>query len=256
MTIQSDADQDEELRAKFNEEVISILYSDFAIDGHPALSKLKYSRPESTRAGEEVILSAIRQLTSLWRGIIDQKTTLERTVTKLSASNQQLQSPVTSTTQDADNVDLTLTEIQQDQLHSINDDSDSCDSQDFFPPRLDSFGLETILEEEKNDEDSKHESDDVDFLHRSKTSSVEVPARPEVEMLCSETQTDVDNQVDNLRTEILATLEAAYILKEQEFNQTVSFIVAYPLSTLNFLIHRNVKTNIIFLKYMVNLLCY
>ncbi|XP_035703346.1 myosin-14 isoform X2 [Folsomia candida] len=218
MTIQSDADSEEELRAKFNEDVITILYSDFPIDGHPALSKLKHSRPDSTRAGETVILAAIRQLSSVWRSIIDQKTTLERTVTKLSATatSHQLQIPVTLTTNEDDTVDLSP--LAEEELRPQPRDEDSCDSQDFFPPRLDSFGLETILEEERNDEDSKHESDDVDFVHRSKTSSVEVPSRPET--CSSETQTteNIGNVADVLRAEILATLEAAYSAKANELN--------------------------------------
>lgn len=223
MTIQSDMDQEEETKAKFNEEVIGILYSDFVADGHAALPKLKYTSPDSTRAGEDVILSALRQLVSVWRGLIDQKTTLERTVTKLSAAaSNQLQNPVSSTTSDVEIVELPFDGLQlqpADSCHS--EDLQEDDSHDFFPPRLDSFGLETILEEERNDEDSKTGSDDVDFVHRSKTSSVEVP--PKAEQISSFTQTESNAEMDMeiLRAEILKTLEEAYMEKERIWNNMV-----------------------------------
>lgn len=210
ITVQADADQEEELRAKFNQEVLHILYSDFIIDGHSAIGKPKLHTPDSTRAGEEVILAAIRQLANVWRGLVDQKCALERTVTKLSASGyQHPQSPVSSTTGEGDLLG-----------EAGNEFSDSCNVPDFFPPRLDSFGLETILEEERNEEDkdSRHESDDV---QRSKTSSVEVPHKPEVS--CALTQTDEVKEIDveALRAEILSTLEAAYLAKERSLNEMV-----------------------------------
>lgn len=217
MTIQSDADQEEELKAKFNEDVINILYGDFNTDGHPALAKFKYSRPDSTRAGEEGILAALRQLTSVWRSITDQKNALERTVTKLSTSSHH-HSPVSSTTDEVEIVELPFDELQPEAS------ADSCDTQDFFP-RVDSFGLETILEEERNDEDNgkQESSQDVDLGRRSKTSSIEVPVKPEVELFSSATQTDEHPEIniDVLKADILATLEAAYLEKERVWQLTV-----------------------------------
>jgi hypothetical protein len=220
MTIQSDSDQEEELRAKFNEDVINILYSDFVTDGHAALAKLKRSRPDSTRGGEEVILVALRHLATVWRTIVDQKNSLEGTVTKL--SSHQHQSPVSSTTSEVDIVEL------PNDYHF--EGGDSCNSEDFFPQRLDSFGLETILEEEKNDEDSKHESEDVDLARQSKTSSVEVPSNLEVEVTSSLTQTEAEEvnlDLEALKAEILATLESAYVEKERVWSEVVSLQYYY-----------------------------
>lgn len=216
MTIQQDVDQEEEIRAKFNEDVISILFHDFSVDGRHALTKPKIPSPDSIRAGEELITTAIRQLASLWRGVQDQKGALERTVAKLSTATSQIpqqQGPPSEP------------ELESEPDVFLGESSGDGEPPDFFPPRLDSFGLETILEEERNEEDvSKYGSDDVDAARRSKTSSVEMYTRPEVELVHSSTQSDEYKEVDveALRTEILATLEEAYLAKERGWVETVS----------------------------------
>ena len=133
MTLQHAVDEKEVANAKLIDEVLAFLHSDFVIDGQAALhGRLKTSHPFSSN--ENLILAALKQLSYLWKDLVDRKGTLERTVAKLSVSESN-SSVIT--------------------LHEENDERKLAA---FLPPAVDSFGLETIIEDERGEEDNRLEA--------------------------------------------------------------------------------------------------
>ena len=132
MTLQHAVDEKEVSNAKLIDEVLAFLHSDFVIDGQAALhGRLKTSHPF---CNENIILAALKQLSYLWKDLVDRKGTLERAVAKLSVSENN-SSGISS-----------------------NDENDGRKLAAFLPPAVDSFGLETIIEDERGEEDNPFEA--------------------------------------------------------------------------------------------------
>lgn len=125
MTLQHAVDEKEVGNAKLNEEILTFLHSDFLIDGQAALTGRVKTHPF---AAENVVLAALKQLSYVWKDLVDRKGTLERTVAKLSVS-------------DKGGAGQVIEEGRK----------------PFLPPAVDSFGLETIIEDERGEEDNRSE---------------------------------------------------------------------------------------------------
>lgn len=152
ITLQTDVDQSEEAKAKLSEDILNLLHSSFIIDGQPALAKLKPSTIggyESSIEAEQVILSALRQLASIWKGLLDKKATLERTVAKLSTQSK------SKTSEDQVDLGINLSHTSSSSTSGTSSAGGLIPTIDFFPPKVDSFGLETIIEEDRTEEDSR-----------------------------------------------------------------------------------------------------
>lgn len=152
ITLQTDVDQSEEAKAKLSEDILNLLHSSFIIDGQPALAKLKPSTIggyESSIEAEQVILSALRQLASIWKGLLDKKATLERTVAKLSTQSK------SNASEDQVDLGINLSHTSSSSTSSTSSAGGLIPTIDFFPPKVDSFGLETIIEEDRTEDDSR-----------------------------------------------------------------------------------------------------
>jgi len=211
MTLQADIDQSEEARARLDEEVLSILQSDFVIDGHPALSLPKHrsSYSSGVEDGQQLLLSALRQLASVLRGLNDKKNALERAVVSSTLSKTPLQ------TEDTGENQLPLDQA---------DETDGHLSVDFHPQRIDSFGLETI-EEEKNEEEPIVKTDDEEVF----LGSNEVPVAVRIETEERWVQTSADEEaanerqkaLDELRTALVSQFQAELQGKEEQWRKEV-----------------------------------
>ncbi|CAL8099773.1 unnamed protein product [Orchesella dallaii] len=237
MTLQADIDQSEEAKAKLSEDILSLLYSSFIIDGQPALPKLKPTGYESSVEAEQVILSALRQLASIWKGLLDKKGTLERTVAKLSTQSK-CKTP-------EDQVDLGIN-LSHTSNAVATASATLIPTIDFFPPKVDSFGLETIIEEERAEDDSRSTEADRDteglleeplsiIEAHSTTSTIKtnttensapnktLSSSSNIKEACNNgTQTEPEpletkTSEEELRAQIFATLEAPWLEKEKDW---------------------------------------
>jgi len=214
LSLQSDFDHSEESSAKLNDQITQILHSDFIIDGHSVLP-MKLKHPSHIPDETHILISTLRHLSSLWKDLVEKKATLERTVTKLSAQKV-YHSPELKV------VDEPATPIE------------------FFPPKVDSFGLETIIEDERGEEDGptydtevKDESSKIGFNHPPTLNERPV-VTPDVvkDISSSSTQTDQPDETDaikKLEAQIFASIESTFLEKEKGWIQKVSHAVIFYL---------------------------
>jgi len=154
MNLQREADQAEETNAKFNEDLSELLQSEFHLDGQ---SIFKPNHQLDPMNGNALILSRIKEISFLWRDLIEKKGTLERTVTKLSIPQGHPHSSGSS--HETPSIALS----NQSPLSSNSNIIDLF-NEPFFPPKIDSFGLETILEEDRS-EDEAHRCESSDLIY-------------------------------------------------------------------------------------------
>jgi hypothetical protein len=146
MTLQHQTDELEESGAKLEDDIMNILHTCFYLDGEQVLSVMKLKRRENSDENG-LILSSLKQLAILWKDLVEKKGVLERAVTKLSSQKQNIS--LDSSGEEHNQESSTISPVTSSNL--VNLDA-------FIPSKIDSFGLETILEEERNDDESRSDS--------------------------------------------------------------------------------------------------
>lgn len=158
MTLQHEVDKAEERNAKFSDDISGILESEFRLDGQPILKSVQTQSEDSNT----LILSKIKEISFIWKALVEKKATLERTVTKLSVSSSSK----------AASDESTAVALSDQLPHSSNSNIIDLFNEPFFPPKIDSFGLETILEEDRS-EDEPHRPDSSEYIDEDVGSTVQ-----------------------------------------------------------------------------------
>jgi hypothetical protein len=208
LTLQSDIDQTEEARARLDEEVLAILQSDFVLDGRPALTLPKHHSSATSpfcQVEDQILLSALRQLASVLRGLNDKKNALERAlVSSTVKKNKEEEDPlVLEESGESDNIVLASEEDIVDGGHLT--------TTDFHPQRLDSFGLETIIEEERNDEEQQVKVEELEDVFQDV---------PKIDKIDSSVQTE-EELLEQMRSALSAQFESKLLEKEGEWRKQV-----------------------------------
>jgi len=224
MALQLDVDQNETIGIERNEEIFHFLHSNFYVDGQSSLSsKLENASFESTNDGLKLLLSSLKTLASVWKSLVDKKCTLERSVAKLSVQPEVTYSRenITECIQDASDV-VSTTTIED------NDDGQDSPPVEIFLPKVDSFGLETIIEEERPDEGGKTDSDVGPSFSNDQPSQIAFVYRPKVapEKLDGDSQTDHNDVENEIRMQVIASLQSTWSDKEKEWSNKVSTILS------------------------------
>jgi hypothetical protein len=173
MKLQNENDHYEESAAKQNQDILDFLQSHFIVDGVAVLSKAKRDLTEEDRP-EIRVVSSLRHLAYSWKDLVEKKATLERTVTKLS-SQPQPPPPFQSQPSPREDQEISghLIPEYEGNSHSIGAavpsiSNSEVSNEPFLPSQIDSFGLETILEEDRPEEECRYGSSE--FLSEEETS--------------------------------------------------------------------------------------